>query len=180
MTDKRITEILPDNMPEWANEALESGQFFRECLKKVGIMASEINRLEEQIECAHMWLDDKETPRKDEKNGCEWSIVGRVKIYIEKLGIAQPHHDPEELKLIKNWDELAQVEDSETHKLEIDEINGRLCSGWIVNKKTGDQEIYLSTHTFYGLNFENSTKVLQEHGFNVEIDNWDKNEEKNQ
>ena len=34
--------------------------------------------------------------------------------------------------------------------------------------------IYLSTHTFYGKNHEYSTMILQEHGFDIEIDNWDK------
>ena len=33
---------------------------------------------------------------------------------------------------------------------------------------------YLSTHTFYGDTYQYSTKILQEHGFDVEIDNWDK------
>lgn len=35
---------------------------------------------------------------------------------------------------------------------------------------------YLSTHTFYGLNYRHSTKTLQKYGFDVEIDNWDKEE----
>ena len=34
--------------------------------------------------------------------------------------------------------------------------------------------MYLSTHTFYGKHYEFSTKQLQEHGFDIEIDNWDK------
>ncbi len=30
-----ITEIIPDDMPEWAIEAMASGQFFRVCLERV-------------------------------------------------------------------------------------------------------------------------------------------------
>ena len=44
-------------------------------------------------------------------------------------------------------------------------------------KTTGEHwkhHVYLSTHTFYGKHYEQSTKLLKEHGFDVEIDNWDK------
>lgn len=78
-------------------------------------------------------------------------------------------------KLIKTWEELAEVYASETHYLEID-ING--CNGWVITKnpvsdKFSDRKKYLSTHTFYGLNYKYSTKLLQSCGFDVEIDNWD-------
>lgn len=79
-------------------------------------------------------------------------------------------------KLIRNWDELSKVSESETHQLEID-VNG--CNGWVVAKnpvgdKFSDKQKYLSTHTFYGAQHEHSTKLLQSCGFDVEIDNWDK------
>ena len=73
-------------------------------------------------------------------------------------------------KLIKTWDELKDCK-SETHELVIDEYRGHIC-----DKKTGDYCHYLSTHTFYGSQYKNSTEILQECGFNVIIDNWDKNE----
>ena len=70
-------------------------------------------------------------------------------------------------KLIKNWDELKECK-SDTHILEIED-----GCGWITENTTGYIE-YLSTHTFYGGTHEESTKTLQECGFDMEIDNWDK------
>lgn len=70
---------------------------------------------------------------------------------------------------IKGWEELRKVEDSENYTIEYDHGNG-----WILDKKTKAVKHYLSTHTFYGLTHEYSTKILQECGFNVELANWDK------
>lgn len=95
-------------------------------------------------------------------------------------------------KLIKNWDELSAVVPNDKYRVIVND-----CSGWIVpigdkpvEDFAGDFEcncdeempieefyehhVYLSTHTFYGSMYEYSTRVLQEHGFDVEIDNWDK------
>lgn len=36
------------------------------------------------------------------------------------------------------------------------------------------QDVYLSTHTFYGNSYKHSTKLLRACGFDVELDNWDK------
>ena len=33
---------------------------------------------------------------------------------------------------------------------------------------------YLSTHTFYGSSYEYYSKKLQEFGFDIELENWDK------
>lgn len=97
-------------------------------------------------------------------------------------------------KLIKNWEELAKVPANDKYRIIVDE---ELCSGWIVpvwdesdmngyddficNCKPGmtakhycDKHVYLGTHTFYRTQHEYSTRVLQEHGFDIEIDNWDK------
>ncbi len=76
-------------------------------------------------------------------------------------------------KLISTWDELAQVLESDTHRLEIGD-----CNGWIITKnpksdKFSDRRKYLSTHTFYGERHKHSTALLQSCGFNVEIANWD-------
>lgn len=87
--------------------------------------------------------------------------------------------------LIKNWEELSKIpNESATHILEVD-VDG--CNGWLkskypksYNKKLSfmrqikHMDVYLSTHTFYGHNYKHSTKVLKACGFNVEIDNWDK------
>lgn len=77
--------------------------------------------------------------------------------------------------LIKDWTELAKVPESDTHYLEIHEYNG-----WIHKKQQTKSEKeshedleYLSTHTFYGLEYQRSTKRLQACGFNVQLANWD-------
>ena len=88
-------------------------------------------------------------------------------------------------KLIRNWEELSKIpNESKTHKLEVnlEEGNGSLFSKdpKPYNEKLSfmrqiqHQDVYLSTHTFYGLNYKHSGKVLRACGFNVEIDNWDK------
>lgn len=82
-------------------------------------------------------------------------------------------------RLISTWAELKECT-SETHILKINVSSG--C-GWIEPKfpKDGDyvrDHHYLSTHTFYGHNYEYSTKLLQKCGFDVELANWDKPKEK--
>jgi hypothetical protein len=85
-------------------------------------------------------------------------------------------------KFIKNWKELRDVpNESDTHILEIGEY-----SGWLKAKhrekykcakarnKHKYEDYYLSTHTFYGQQFVTSTKKLQKCGFDVVLDNWDK------
>lgn len=72
--------------------------------------------------------------------------------------------------LIKSWSELSQCQ-SDTHYLEIDV---EMESGWIRSKTDSDDEVYLSTHTFYGSNYLGSSKILQSKGFYVQLDNWDK------
>lgn len=89
--------------------------------------------------------------------------------------------------LITDWDELSKIpNESATHILEVDtEMGcGRLKAK---DKKPYDStkpfmsqiknlDVYLSTHTFYGNNYMESTNILQACGFDVEIDNWDKEE----
>lgn len=86
-------------------------------------------------------------------------------------------------RLIKSWEELKDLE-SEHYKIEVELDNG--C-GWIVpkeeTKETKDNywehHEYLSTHTFYGRGqHKQYTKILQKFGFDVELDNWDKDNEK--
>lgn len=89
-------------------------------------------------------------------------------------------------KLIKNWEELSKAPTNDKYKIIIEDY----C-GWIVPicdvpdknnhficncpemtiKEYCEKHIYLSTHTFYG---KHSTELLQKYGFDIEIDNWDK------
>ena len=69
--------------------------------------------------------------------------------------------------LIRNWEELAKVPESDTHYLEIEQY-----SGWIFDKNH-KIDGYLSTHTFYSSEYKRSTKRLQACGFNVQLANWD-------
>lgn len=85
-------------------------------------------------------------------------------------------------KFIKDWDELKQIpQESKTHTLEIGD-----CNAWLYAKderpynrkinylaQVKHQDVYLSTHTFYGNNYRQSTKILQACGFDVELANWD-------
>ena len=77
-------------------------------------------------------------------------------------------------KLIKTWEELAKVPDSENYTLDITPEDG---NGWIVAKdgsgRFGGMVEYLSTHTFYGSQYAYSTELLQQYGFDVVIANWD-------
>ncbi len=80
-------------------------------------------------------------------------------------------------KLIRNWKELAEVPESETHVLEIGEYNGWVIAKNPASDKFSDRYSYLSTHTFYGEQHKRSTALLQSCGFDVEIANWDELEE---
>lgn len=79
------------------------------------------------------------------------------------------------MKFIKDWEELRKIpQESSTHTLRV----GR-WSGWIQAKTPsggswGDDNHYLSTHTFYEGNHKKTTELLQKCGFNVVLDNWDK------
>lgn len=82
-------------------------------------------------------------------------------------------------KLIKNWKELSKIPPNNKYKIEVD---SDYCCGWIKpinendcsDKEYFENYCYLSTHTFYGNKYKESTKILQKFGFDIEIDNWDK------
>lgn len=74
------------------------------------------------------------------------------------------------VQLIKTWSELKECL-SETHTLRIDL---KMESGWIVDKKSNETKYYLSSHSFYDSSYKGSTKLLQECGFNVQLENLDK------
>lgn len=74
-------------------------------------------------------------------------------------------------RLVRHWRDLAEVPESETHRLE---INVEHCNGWIHDKRDPEAfGYYLSTHTFYGSKHEYSTALLRKCGFNVTCANWD-------
>ena len=84
-------------------------------------------------------------------------------------------------KLIKNWEELAKVPPNDRYQIVVDldtpdEDSDFLCNceGMMKDSEFFKHHVYLSTHTFYGSNYKHSTKILQDHGFDIEIDNWDK------
>ncbi len=73
------------------------------------------------------------------------------------------------MKRIKDWNDLVGME-NENYKIEVDLRYG---SGWIRPKNNKDEfGYYLSTHTFYEMNYKHSTKVLQNYGFDVELESW--------
>ena len=72
-------------------------------------------------------------------------------------------------KLIKSWDGLVGLE-SDEYYLDIDEDR---CNGWIRRKSDDDSMEYLSTHIFYGRNYQYSSVLLQEYGFDIQLENWD-------
>lgn len=75
-------------------------------------------------------------------------------------------------KLIETWDELVGLENDEYY-LDIKKIGDVYCSGWIIRKSDKEHIHYLSTHTFYGLDYEFNTVELQECGFDIQLKNWD-------
>ena len=79
-------------------------------------------------------------------------------------------------KLIRTWEELAK-ETSENYYLDVDLFYGK---AWIrpkdhLNIPKEDyykHNTYLSTHTFYEGYNKGSTKLLQQYGFDVELESW--------
>jgi len=84
--------------------------------------------------------------------------------------------------LIRNWGELRAIpQESETHILTIEKGCGRLDPKVKLPETSRANRHYnyghyLSTHTFYGGTHKWSTRILQQCGFDVIIDNWDKEE----
>lgn len=97
-------------------------------------------------------------------------------------------------RLIRNWEELAQVPANDKYKIIVDK---EMYRGWVVpiwdeydkyddfichctNVDMSDiheyykHHMYLSTHTFYGNRYKEYTEILQGFGFDIELDNWDK------
>lgn len=102
--------------------------------------------------------------------------MGAITLYSNEIRINSEGERSLIMKIIKNWDELKAIpQESNTHILEIDE-----WSGWIMSKNNkdphrwSDDDHYLSTHTFYGSSYKEATELLKKCGFNVSLENWDK------
>lgn len=86
------------------------------------------------------------------------------------------------MQKIKNWEELSKVPANDRYKIDVDLKFG---SAWILpieeTDETKDEYFehhkYLSTHSFYKNEYEYTSRLLQQFGFNLELENWD-NEEK--
>lgn len=90
--------------------------------------------------------------------------------------------------LVRDWKELSEVpnKESATHILEVDVEK---CCGWLMSKfpkrtkrklsymrQIKHIDVYLSTHTFYGTSYEHYNKMFRACGFDIQVDNWDKDE----
>ena len=88
--------------------------------------------------------------------------------------------------LVKDWEELDKLpnKESATHVLKVEPEK---CCGWLLSKdpkpkkknlsfmrQIKHMDIYLSTHTFYGHSYKWSNKMFRACGFDIEVDNWDK------
>lgn len=68
--------------------------------------------------------------------------------------------------IIKFWDELEKLGESDTHILE---MNNRYSAILTPKNPEKHRRFYLTSHTFYEKHFVYSTKLLQKCGFNVII-----------
>jgi hypothetical protein len=71
---------------DWIKRLFRKKEITKQCDIHVASSRSfqELEHLAEELECANMYLDDLNVPKKDE-SGNEYSIVGRVK-YLEQNG----------------------------------------------------------------------------------------------
>lgn len=72
------------------------------------------------------------------------------------------------MKIIKDWKDLCGLE-NENYKLDIDLHFG---GGWLRPKNKDESPIYLTTHSFYEEKAKYISKLLQSHGFDVELESW--------
>lgn len=80
-------------------------------------------------------------------------------------------------KLIKNWEELSQVPDSDTHRITTETYGGVKCFGWIREKHENKPVGYLSTHTFYKKSVLIGSDILKRYGFDIELVSGDEDNE---
>lgn len=118
---------------------------------------------------AHLYIDDAALgcPLKvdldDERPFVDWAAVEAM-----LFPVAPP-------RLIRTWAELAELEPTSTHRIQIDEQG----FGWIwplEASSDGNCAIYyLTTHTFYAQRYAAVTAKLQACGWYVQLANWDAN-----
>lgn len=73
------------------------------------------------------------------------------------------------MKRIRDFHDLVGLENEQYYvKVGEDRYNG-----WVLSKNDPKFMWYLSTHTFYGSQYQKNTKRFQELGFDIELDNWD-------
>lgn len=71
-------------------------------------------------------------------------------------------------KLIRNWADLDGLE-TDNYKIE---VNLDVGCGWLRAKDSTKPDRYLTTHTFYESAYKGYTKLLREHGFDIELVSW--------
>jgi len=75
--------------------------------------------------------------------------------------------------IIKNWDDLAKLPESEDYRLHLCFQNNETEEyyyGYILNKKKNNRvEYYLSTSTFDSEDYEYAMKLLKSYGFDVTL-----------
>lgn len=85
---------------------------------------------------------------------------------------------------IEDWKALSEIpNESTTHVLKVDVDK---CCGHLISKNPREYtpklsymrqlkglDVYLSTHTFYGSQYKQMSKILRACGFDVELANWD-------
>jgi len=70
-------------------------------------------------------------------------------------------------KIIKSWEDLAQLPDSATHRLQIKD-----WCGWVISKEVppkGRKHQYLSSHSFYKSHYKQTTQKLRDCGFDITL-----------
>lgn len=72
-----------------------------------------------------------------------------------------------ETVLVSGWEDLVGME-NENFRIEVD----LHCENAWIRSKVDNMDYYLSTHTFYESTYAHSTRILQDHGFNVELVSW--------
>ena len=80
-------------------------------------------------------------------------------------------------KLIKNWEELSKVPPNDKYRIVVDLNMGCGHIIPVTDEPTGngdDFKCFCDNDTFYGSRYKYSTEVLQKHGFDIELENWDR------
>ena len=52
----KITEIIPDSIPDWAKDAMDDGQFFRIALERIASLEAQLKSQEDYVTHHNDWL----------------------------------------------------------------------------------------------------------------------------